>query len=161
MHNILDLVSAGALEEEPGIDRGRAGKFRIKPSVRVFADFSRSKFFRPYDYLMMINEIRDTTPVFTYVLLEAAAALEFEHIVNIAACADRFHIVGSDEVNVPNYAPDVNVVISDASRELLFSKPIKEHLILEKKFFTYGGEKKDIKSLFAFLRRLLNDIYGN
>ena len=133
----------------------------IKQSVRVFADFSRCNFHIPCNYLVMISEIMDKTPVFSYVLLKAGASREFDHIVNIAECADRFHVVDSVELNLPNYEPDVNVIISDACRELHFSRSVKERLIIAKNFFSYNGEKRDIKYIMQFLRWLFTDIYMN
>ena len=107
----------------------------------------------------MISEIMDKTPVYSYISLDAAASREFEHIVSVAECADRFHIVPSHELNAPDYEPDVNVVISDASRELHFLRSVQHRLTISKTFFLYNGKKMDIKYIIPFLKRLFTDIY--
>jgi hypothetical protein len=128
-----------------------------KQSVKVFADFSACNFHIPCNYLMLISEISGKIPVFSYLLLEAAASQEIESIVNLTECADHFHIVEPYEINSPNYEPDVNVIISDAYRELLFQRSVKYHIIIEKSNFNYNGEKRNIKDMMQFLRGLFTE----
>ncbi len=131
----------------------------VKDSIRILIDFRNCGRHIPYEYLMMIREIKEDIAVFTYLLLPIAEVNGVRQAVELANLDEYFHVLDANKGDDEVLDLDLAVINSERADNVHFLGAMKERIVISDRFFIHNGKKTEIGALVSYLRELFIEKY--